>query len=104
MESAYRDIVHQCISYALRHGWKIHRESAHLGYYKWKHEPWWKEMKLFIIHMDLSMYPIHTWDWVDQCDIGIDYFNQYVEKHRAPHPIFKKYIMERLSNERIRAA
>lgn len=102
MNQAYQDIFQQCKNYARQQGWEIQREGAHLGLFLWKHEPWWKEMHAFILEMDVTGYPVTTWNWVDQCDIGIDYFNEHLLRHRPAHPIFKKYILYRLANERIK--
>ena len=101
LEQDYHTILTHCKCHAEQHGWSTHRTGAHLGYFKWKQEPWWSEMSSFIQTLDLESYDPSTWDWVDQCDIGIDYFNQYLMKHRPSRPIFKKYIFLRLSNERI---
>jgi hypothetical protein len=102
MNQAYREILQQCRDCARQQGWELQREGAHLGWYTWKEEPWWKEMHAFILEMDVTHYPVTTWDWVDQGDIGIDYFNEYGLRHRPAHPIFKKYILYRLANERIK--
>jgi hypothetical protein len=102
MNQAYQEIVQTCITYALQKEWTVYREGAHLGLYLWKHEPWWVEMKQFILNIDVTCYPISSWDWVDQCDIGIDYFNEHLLRHKCPYSIFKKYILYRLANERIR--
>ena len=101
MEQAYQTILKKCIQYADRWGWETTQEGAHLGYYKWGQQKWWHQMENFIVHMDLSEYPILSWNWVDQCDIGIDYFNQYLLKHKNPYPIFKHYVLQRIYAERI---
>jgi hypothetical protein len=104
MNHAYQMIRQQCKEHAKKNGWRIEKEGAHLGWFSWKEEPWWKDMKSYIQDMDVSMYPVESWDWVDQCDIGIDYFNQYLLRHRPPHPIFKEYLVYRLANERLQAS
>lgn len=103
MEVAYKDILEKCIVYADRFGWETKKEGAHLGYFKWGQQPWWHSMENFILMMDLSMYPILTWDWVDQSDIGVDYFNQYLMKHKNPYVIFRHYLLQRIYSERIQS-
>lgn len=103
LSSTYACIVDQCRHHARIHGWILAREGAHLGYYTWKNEPWWNEMKKYIDDMNLTMYDILKWNWIDQCDIGIDYFNQYLLKHTSPYPIFKDYLIYRIGRERIQS-
>lgn len=102
MNQVYQEIIDICLTHALQNGWTLYREGAHLGLFLWKDEPWWNEMNQFILNIDVTRYPILSWDWVDQCDIGIDYFNEHLLRHQSPYPIFKKYILYRLAHERIR--
>jgi len=102
MEAAYHDVIETCIKYADTYGWETRKEGAHLGYFKWGKQKWWPYMESFLLNLDISKYPILTWSWVDQCDIGIDYFNQQLLKHTDPYPLFKKYLVQRIYHERIK--
>lgn len=103
MNQAYQTIRTQCRQHACTKGWCLQREGAHLGLFYWKQEPWWKEMYAYIKSLDVSMYPVDQWDWIDQHDIGIDYFNERMERHRPPHPLFHDYVLYRLAHERIQS-
>jgi hypothetical protein len=103
MNQAYQSIRNQCRHHACTKGWRLQREGAHLGLFYWKQEPWWKEMYAYIKSLDVTMYPVDQWDWIDQHDIGIDYFNERMERHRPPHPLFHDYVLYRLAHERIQS-
>jgi hypothetical protein len=83
---------------AVKHGWDM--ESKNNRYY-WKNQVWWPEMVRFIMNCTIRDDDIHKWSKFDQCDAGLDAFNERVKRWKDPVPIVKKYLVDYLAVERL---
>jgi hypothetical protein len=91
-------ITFLCNAHAEKHGWDM--ESKNNRYY-WKNQVWWPEMVRFIMNCTIRDDDIHKWSKFDQCDAGLDAFNERVERWKDPVPIVKKYLVDYLAVERL---